>query len=112
MDAYRDDNRRFFVRADELRTAFLELEEQTAFSPSIMNEAEEFKEECDMYATIALKGPQELRETLRLTEDSFRFVSPYLWEDPRAAFIYRVLDEVMKAGMAIKDWSTKLKKRT
>ena len=38
-----------------------------------------------------------------------RFARSCLWADPRLAFIYRVLDEVQKAGICIHDWFETLK---
>jgi hypothetical protein len=64
----------------------------------------DLKTECDVYTFAALKGPAQLRSQLKLNEDAFRFVGPSLWSDPRPAFIYRVLDEVQKAGLAIDSW--------
>jgi hypothetical protein len=73
-----------------------------------MPEPKDFRFGCEFYTTVALKAADDLRKALRMDENSFRRVAPALWKDPRPAFIYRVLDEVQKAGVSIKDWSEKL----
>jgi hypothetical protein len=74
-----------------------------------MGEPTGFRVGCDFYQTVALKAAEDLRRSLKIDEEAFRRTGPALWQDPRPAFIYRVLDEVQKAGIAIKDWSEKLK---
>ena len=73
-----------------------------------MAEPKDFRIGCEFYLSVALKAANDLRAALRIDEGSFRRIGPTLWEDPRPAFIYRVLDEVQKAGVCIKDWSEKL----
>jgi hypothetical protein len=73
-----------------------------------MSEPTDFRVGCEFYTTIALQAAEDLREALPMDEDSFRRIAPAAWKDPRPAFIYRVLDEVQKAGVSIKDWSEKL----
>jgi hypothetical protein len=73
-----------------------------------MPEPKDFRIGCDFYFKVALKAADELRRALKIDEQAFRRIGPTLWQDPRPAFIYRVLDEVQKAGIAIKDWSEKL----
>jgi len=73
-----------------------------------MPEPKDFRVGCEFYQNVALKAAEDLRRTLKIDEESFRRIGPALWRDPRPAFIYRVLDEVQKAGIAIKDWSEKL----
>jgi hypothetical protein len=73
-----------------------------------MAEPKDFRIGCEFYLTVALRAAKDLRAALRIDEESFRRISPALWQDPRPAFIYRVLDEVQKGGIAIKDWSEKL----
>jgi hypothetical protein len=63
----------------------------------------------DFYCSVALKAAAELRSALKLDEGAFRQIAPSLWQDPRPAFIYRVLDEVQKAGICIHDWFETLK---
>ncbi len=63
----------------------------------------------DLYCSIAFKAAADLRSALKLDEGAFRQIAPSLWHDPRLAFIYRVLDEVQKAGICIHDWFEKLK---
>jgi hypothetical protein len=46
---------------------------------------------------------------LKIDEVAFRKVASSAWHDPRPAFIYRVLDEVQKAGLCINEWFEKLK---
>jgi hypothetical protein len=74
----------------------------------IMAEPQDFRLGCEFYLTVALKAAQDLRAALRIDEESFRRIAPYAWKDPRPIFLYRVLDEVQKAGIAIKDWTDKL----
>jgi hypothetical protein len=62
----------------------------------------------DFYCVIALKAASELRAELKIDETAFRRISPRAWHDPRPAFIYRVLDEVQKAGLCINEWFEKL----
>ena len=73
-----------------------------------MAEPKDFRIGCEFYLSVALKAAGDLRAALRIDEESFRRIAPALWQDPRPAFIYRVLDEVQKAGISIKDWSEKL----
>jgi hypothetical protein len=73
-----------------------------------MPEAKDFQESCEFYITVAIKAASDLRNALRLDETAFRQITPALWQDPRPAFIYSVLDEVQKAGISIMDWSQKL----
>jgi hypothetical protein len=73
-----------------------------------MAEPKDFRIGCEFYLSVALKAANDLRAALRIDEESFRRIGPALWQDPRPAFIYRVLDEVQKAGVSIKDWSEKL----
>jgi hypothetical protein len=73
-----------------------------------MAEPKDFRIGCEFYLSVALKAANDLRTTLGIDEESFRRIAPMAWQDPRPAFIYRVLDEVQKAGVAIKDWSEKL----
>jgi len=61
-----------------------------------------------IYCTIALKAASELRTALKIDEVAFRKIAPSAWHDPRPAFIYRVLDEVQKAGLCINEWFEKL----
>ena len=73
-----------------------------------MPEPKDFQESCEFYITVAIKAADDLRNALRLDETQFRRITPALWQDPRPAFIYSVLDEVQKAGISIMDWSQKL----
>jgi len=73
-----------------------------------MSEPQDFRAGCEFYTTVALKAAEDLRKALPIDEVSFRGTGPALWQDPKPAFIYRVLDEVQKAGISIKDWSEKL----
>jgi hypothetical protein len=73
-----------------------------------MAEPKDFRLGCEFYLSVALKAAQDLRAALRIDEESFRRIAPYSWKDPRPVFLYRVLDEVQKVGIAIKDWSDKL----
>jgi hypothetical protein len=61
------------------------------------------------YCTIAFKAAVDLRTALNIDEVAFRKMAPSAWHDPRPAFIYRVLDEVQKAGLCINEWYEKLK---
>jgi hypothetical protein len=63
----------------------------------------------DFYCSIAFKAAPELRNALKIDEVAFRRMAPSAWHDPRPAFIYRVLDEVQKAGICIHDWFETLK---
>jgi hypothetical protein len=73
-----------------------------------MAEPKDFRIGCEFYLSVALKAANDLRAALRIDEESFRRIASIAWQDPRPAFLYRVLDEVQKAGIAIKDWSDKL----
>ena len=73
-----------------------------------MPEPDGFRELCEFCTTVALKAAQDLRKELPIDEVAFRQITPALWQDPRPAFVYKVLDEVQKAGISIKDWSAKL----
>ncbi len=73
-----------------------------------MAEPKDFRIGCEFYLSVALKAANDLRAALQIDEESFRRIAPMAWQDPRPSFIYRVLDEVQKAGIAIKDWSEKL----
>jgi hypothetical protein len=63
----------------------------------------------DLYCSIALKAASDLRKTLKIDEAAFRQTASSGWRDPRLPFIYRVLDEVQKAGICIQEWFEKLK---
>jgi hypothetical protein len=75
-----------------------------------MPEPKDFRFGCEFYQNVALKAAEDLRQRLKINEESFRRIGPSAWSDPRPAFIYRILDEVQKAGIAIKDWSEELEK--
>lgn len=60
------------------------------------------------YVSIALKAAADLRIALKIDEGVFRRIAPSAWQDPRPAFIYRVLDELQKAGLCINEWFEKL----
>jgi hypothetical protein len=75
-----------------------------------MPEPKDFRFGCEFYQNVALKAAEDLRRSLKINEESFRRIGASAWRDPRPAFIYRVLDEVQKAGIAIKDWSEELGK--
>lgn len=59
----------------------------------------------DFLATASVRGPYELRRTLPVDETGFRIVAGYSHADTRAYFIYKVLDEVQKTGVAIIRWA-------
>jgi hypothetical protein len=61
------------------------------------------------YCSIAFKAAVELRTALKIDEVTFRKIDLSAWPDPRPAFIYRVLDEIQKAGLCINEWFDKLK---
>ena len=63
----------------------------------------------DFYRSIAIEAATDLRNALNIDEVRFRRMAPSAWQDPRPAFIYRVLDEVQKAGICIHDWYETLK---
>jgi len=60
------------------------------------------------YCSSAFKAAVDLRTALKIDEVAFRKIAPSLWHDPRPAFIYRVLDEVQKAGLCINKWCEKM----
>jgi hypothetical protein len=60
------------------------------------------------YCKIAFKATVELRTALNIDEAAFRRIDRSAWPDPRPAFIYRVLDEIQKAGLCINEWFQKL----
>ncbi|HEY1576494.1 MAG TPA: hypothetical protein VGF82_05400 [Terracidiphilus sp.] len=61
------------------------------------------------YCGIAFKAAVELRTALKIDEATFRKIDLSAWPDPRPAFIYRVLDEIQKAGLCITEWYDKVK---
>ncbi len=75
-----------------------------------MPEPKDFRVGSEFYQNVALTAAEDLRRSLKIDEQSFRRIGPSAWQDPRPAFIYRTLDEVQKAGIAIKDWSEELGK--
>ena len=77
-----------------------------------MDDPKDIKFDRDFYCTIAFKAAPELRNALKIDEVAFRRMAPSAWHDPRPAFIYRVLDEVQKAGICIHDWFETLKDQT
>ena len=77
-----------------------------------MDDPKDIKFDRDFYCTIAFKAAPELRTALKIDEVAFRRMAPSAWHDPRPAFIYRVLDEVQKAGICIHDWFETLKDQT
>ena len=62
----------------------------------------------NFYYGAALKASDDLRKSLGHDENSFKRIDPMLWDDARPIFVYRVLDEVQKAGICIKHWSETL----
>jgi hypothetical protein len=74
-----------------------------------MESQEDLQFGYDFYCSIALKAAAELRGALNIDEVVFRRGAPSSWPDSRSAFIYRVLDEVQKAGICIIDWFETLK---
>lgn len=53
---------------------------------------------------VLVGGSDHLRQTLSLDEDGFRYVAGPSHRDARAFFLYEVLDEVQKTGIAISRW--------
>jgi len=74
-----------------------------------VDDSKDIQFDHDFYCSIAFKAAPELRNALKVDEVAFRRMAPSAWHDPRPAFIYRVLDEVQKAGICIHDWFETLK---
>src|SRR6266404_8595949 len=62
----------------------------------------------DFYLSLAVMGAEELRKELGLDELNFRHLAPNLNREPKKYFLYRVLDEIQKAGLKIADWKESL----
>src|SRR5262249_8217657 len=77
--------------------------------PTKLGELKGIQFDHALYISIALKATSELRAGLKIEEVAFRKIATSAWHDPRPAFIYRVLDEVQKAGLCINEWYEKLK---
>ena len=73
-----------------------------------LSERDDFKTSCEFYRSVAIVASKDLRKVTGLDETSFGQIASALWRDPRPAFIYRVLDEVQKAGISIIEWVAKL----
>jgi hypothetical protein len=54
--------------------------------------------------SVGLRGSQDLRQKLGLDETNFRHVASYAHAEPSRCFIYRVLDEIQKAGISMMQW--------
>jgi len=53
---------------------------------------------------VGVQGADELRKVIGLDEINFRRLSPNLNGEPKKYFLYRILDEIQKAGLKILDW--------
>lgn len=53
---------------------------------------------------VLVGGSDRLRQTLPVDENGFRYVAGFSHRDARAFFLYEVLDEVQKTGIAISRW--------
>lgn len=50
----------------------------------------------DMYISLILKASDEIREKIKVDENSFLFVHGQLWADTRSYVVYTALDELQK----------------
>jgi hypothetical protein len=55
----------------------------------------------DFFISISLKGAKQLREYLKIDENSYRYVASTAHTNARDYYIYGVLDEIEKAGMVL-----------
>lgn len=58
----------------------------------------------DFFIQLGIKGAQDLRKELKITESEFRKTAPYSYSDPIKCYLYRVLDEIQKASLCITQW--------
>jgi len=58
----------------------------------------------DFFIQLGIKGAQDLRKELKISESEFIKTAPYAHLDPSNCFFYRVLDETQKASLNISQW--------
>lgn len=58
----------------------------------------------EFFCDATWRGTHDLRDILRLQESDFRMVAGYSHLDARSFYLYAVLDEIQKAGVAIRQW--------
>jgi hypothetical protein len=65
---------------------------------------DDFSKFCNFLMQAALAGPNKLRKHLAINEATFRSVAAFALEKPKEVYLYRVLDEIQKAGVSINLW--------
>jgi hypothetical protein len=65
---------------------------------------DDFKKFTDFLLKVTFRATNDLRKHLKIDEKSFRFVAPCALARPKDAYLYRILDEVQKAGVSIQLW--------
>lgn len=58
----------------------------------------------EFFSHAIWRGAHDLRESLGLKEPDFRMVAGYSHLDAKAFYLYAVLDEIQKTGVAIRQW--------
>lgn len=66
--------------------------------------SEDEKKVWDMYVRVGVLGAEELRKELGIDEQNFRKLAPDINGQCKQYFLYRILDEIQKAGLKILEW--------
>jgi len=61
----------------------------------------EKKDRNDFYVQVCIKGAQQLRQKLKVDEDGYQFVAGYSHHFTRDYYLYGILDEIEKVGIAL-----------
>jgi hypothetical protein len=68
----------------------------------------DFDHFCDFLFTAMIVAPKDLRAQLKLDELSFRHVAPHVLVSSKDVFLYRILDEIQKAGVSHDSWCDRM----
>ena len=66
--------------------------------------SDDYEKFVEFLLTAALKASNDLRQNLQIDELNFRFAAPFSQKKSKDVYIYRVLDEIQKAGISIQLW--------
>jgi len=67
-------------------------------------ELDDSKKFTEFLSKVAFRATNDLRKHLKIDELNFRFAAPFSQNKSKDVYLYRVLDEVQKAGVSIQLW--------
>lgn len=71
---------------------------------SKLDNLESKRERWEFLFNATIHGAHDFRSMLSIDEAGFRMVAGYSHADARSYLLYKVFDEVQKAGVAIRRW--------